>query len=155
MCDTPDLLEERLAAMHARLQQLEEQVAVLSVRIDQLTIQADSDTSLQVTRSLSATTSEPSIEDKELTVQTAISPGMLEVIGLIHEGEGDEAQRRLQALPGAELEEQPAVVAIAAAALCTQRNDYSSALQALKRARELTDDPRLLKVIHLVEAQVN
>ena len=80
---------------------------------------------------------------------------MLEVIGLIHQGQGDEAQRRLQALPSEELAEQPAVVAIAAAALCTQRDDYASALRALERARELTDDPRLLKVIQLVEAQVS
>jgi hypothetical protein len=155
MCDTSDLLDERLAAISDRLQQLEELVAALSTRMDQFTAQADKDSSQQAKSAQSPTSSELSLDSKQHAAQPAISPGMLEVISLIHGGEGDEAQRRLQALPGAELEEQPAVVAIAAAALFAQRDDYSSALHTLQRARELTDDPRLLKVIQLVEVQVS
>ncbi|GEM_PF-2557598 len=83
----------------------------------------------------------------------AASRGMLRVIQHISQGDGETAQRELQALPQEELASQPAVVALVAAALFVQRGDLEAGLKALKQARGLTDDPRLLKLISLLESQ--
>lgn len=83
-----------------------------------------------------------------------ISPELVRVIRLVQEGRGDEAERELRHLPEAELAAQPGVVALVAAALCVQRGDYANGLKALRRARSLTGDARLLRVMELVEAQM-
>ena len=83
-----------------------------------------------------------------------ISAGLASVIKLIAVGQGDEAHRAMRELPPEELREQPAVVALVAAALCVQRGDYSSGLTALTKARTLTDDPRLLRVMQAIEKQM-
>ena len=82
-----------------------------------------------------------------------VSPRLAEVVRLVHAGEAEEAQRRLRAIPEEELSAQPAVVALVASALFVQRGDFEAALRALERARSLTDDPRLLRIIQLVGAQ--
>ena len=66
----------------------------------------------------------------------------------------EEAKRILAAMPAEERNSQPAVLALAAAALCITRDDYVNALSALGKARQLTEDPRVLRIIELTTAQV-
>ena len=87
--------------------------------------------------------------------EIAITPSIANVIELVRRGESEQAQRELQALPAEEIAGHPAAVALVAAALCIQRGDVPSGLEALERARELTDDPRLLKVLALVAGQAS
>ena len=82
-------------------------------------------------------------------------PGnMRNVINLIYSGETDAAQRELRRIPEDELAENPATVAIVAAALCAQRGEMAQALKALDRANALTSDERLLKVMEHIRAQL-
>lgn len=83
-----------------------------------------------------------------------ITPAMANVLKLIHTGQAEEAKRALGAIPAEERNANPAVLAIAAAALCIARDDFASALSALGKARQLTDDPRLLHIVELTAAQV-
>ena len=83
-----------------------------------------------------------------------ITPALANVLKLIHAGQAEEAKRALAAIPAAERNANPAVLAIAAAALCIARDDYANALNALHKARQLTDDPRLLRIVELTTAQV-
>jgi hypothetical protein len=84
----------------------------------------------------------------------ALTPEMGNVLKLIHAGQADEAKKALAAIPAEERNKQPAVLAIAAAALCIARDDYKNAFTALGKARQLTDDPRLLRIIELVGQKV-
>lgn len=83
-----------------------------------------------------------------------LSPAMGNVLKLIHSGQAEEAKKALAAIPAEERNAQPAVLAIAAAALCIARDDYANALTALGKARQLTDDTRLLRIIDLVAQKV-
>jgi hypothetical protein len=83
-----------------------------------------------------------------------ITPAMANVLKLIHSGEAEEAKRALASIPAAERNANPAVLALAAAALCIARDDYANALTALNKAKQLTDDPRLLRIVELTAAQV-
>jgi hypothetical protein len=83
-----------------------------------------------------------------------ITPGLAAVIRLIAVGQAEEAHKAMRELPQEELAEQPAVVTLAVAALCVQKGDYAAGLKALERARSMTDDSRLLRVIQAVEAQL-
>jgi hypothetical protein len=83
-----------------------------------------------------------------------ITPAMANVLKLVHAGQAEEAKRALAAIPAEERNANPAVLAIAAAALCIARDDFTNALTALNKARQLTDDPRLLRIVELTASQV-
>jgi hypothetical protein len=90
------------------------------------------------------------VEARPKAADAPISPAMLDVIRLIVRGEVDEAQKELQSISSEERNAQPAVVALAAAALFIQRGDFASGLKALKQAKSFTSDPRLTQVIERV-----
>lgn len=135
----PDL--HGVSATDLRLAELEQRVEDLTARLDNAISSLVKLT--QVVRGIhggpSALPREPSAD--------AISPRMLEVIQLILQGESESAQALLQEIPTEERNSQPAVVALAAAAMCIQREDYGTAAKALERARSFTSDPRLAKVL--------
>ena len=136
-----------------RLLELEQRVAELDARVANLVDKLMRLT--QLVRGLSEELhrrSGPAVATVE--VPPATSPGMAHVIQLVFQGASDDAQRELYALPEAELSAQPAVVALVAAALFVQRGEFEHGLQALQRARELTDDPRIVHVIQLIAAQM-
>lgn len=83
-----------------------------------------------------------------------LSPAMQQIVQLVYQGQSEEAQRQLYALPEEDLAAQPAMVAVVAAALFVERGDLELAIQALQRARELTDDPRVMQVIELLQRQM-
>jgi len=89
-----------------------------------------------------------------MATRVPITPAMANVLKLIHSGQAEEAKRALSAIPAGERNANPAVLALAAAALCIARDDFANALSALGKARQLTDDPRLLRIVELTEAQV-
>jgi hypothetical protein len=128
-------VEEQLAALQALVEQTYERMAQIESRIEE------------------GLAHEPARGSAEGGRGPAVSPRMAEVVQLVHEGQGEEAQRRLRAIPEEELSAQPAVVALVASALFVQRGDFEAALKALERARTLTDDPRLLRIIQMVGAQ--
>jgi len=128
-------VEEQLAALQALVEQTYERMAQIESRIEEGLAHESARGSAEGGRG------------------PAVSPRMAEVVQLVHEGQGEEAQRRLRAIPEEELSAQPAVVALVASALFVQRGDFEAALKALERARTLTDDPRLLRIIQMVGAQ--
>jgi len=137
-----------------RLMELEQRVAELDARVANLVDKLIDLT--QVVRSLSEELRRRSSLDASAAEPAPdTSPAMAHVIQLVFQGDSEAAQRELHALPEEELAEQPAIVALVAAALFVQRGDYEHGLQALQRARELTDDPRIMHVIQLVAAQVH
>lgn len=155
---------DEYAYLNARMLELEQRVEELSLRVGNLVelvarLSHDADSSAQPLTvsedaAAAAATAEPAAGSAEAAQATpAISRGMLRVIQRIQHGDGETAQQELQALPQQELASQPAVVALVAAALFVQRGDLKAGLKALRRARGLTDDPRLLKLISLLEEQ--
>jgi hypothetical protein len=133
--------------------ELEQRVAELDARVANLVDKLMRLT--QVVRGLSEELHQRSGQvEGGIEIETPSSAGMAHVIQLVFQGAGEDAQRELYALPEEELASQPAVVALVAAALFVQRGDYENGLQALQRARELTDDPRIMHVIQLVAAQM-
>ena len=149
-----------------RLTELEQRVDNLAHRIDNLVTQVARLSRLQkpADNQEEPASSEP--EDKngsahetiskaatDVAMRPEITPGMVSVIQLISQGRGEEAQRQLHSLPETELAGQPAVVALVAAALFIQRGDYAAGLKAVNKARRLTDDPRLQRLIQLIEKQ--
>ncbi len=77
-----------------------------------------------------------------------------DVLRKVYSGDAEGAQKLLLSLTKEEMQRNTSVVALVAATLCIQRGDMSAGLQALQRARQFTDDARLLRVIDLVEAQI-
>jgi hypothetical protein len=136
-----------------RLMELEQRVAELDARVANLV-----DKLIQLTQVVRGLGEElhrrGGQSSAPVEVAAATSPGMAHVIQLVFQGESEAAQQELYALPEAELAAQPAIVALVAAALFVQRGDYEHGMQALQRARELTDDPRVMHVIQLVTAQM-
>jgi hypothetical protein len=144
--------EERLSQMQARVLSLEEQVAELTQRLDNTVSSLVKLT--QYVRGLQAPQAASPAPAREAAPEAAsATPRMLEVVKLVQQGKGEEAQALLQSMPQQELTAQPAIVALAAATLCLQRGDIAACLKALKRARGFTSDPRLLKVLERVEAK--
>lgn len=82
------------------------------------------------------------------------STSIQDVLRLVYTGDAEGAQKLLLGLPKEEMERNTGVVAIVAATLCVQRGDLSGGLRAMQRARQVTDDPRLLKVIDMIESQL-
>lgn len=130
-----------------RLGQLEQRVEELAERLDNAISSLVKLT--QVVRSLRAG-SAASASPAGTGESAELSPRMLEVVRLILAGSLEEAQGRLQAIPAEERNAQPAVVALAAAAMCLQRGDYATATKALERARSFSRDPRLDRVLEKV-----
>ena len=140
-----------LTAIHIRLLELEQRVEELTERVDnlvELVAQHGHDGPAAADAPVTA-------EPQAGPAAPAVSRGMLRIIQYISQGDGETAQQELQALPQEELASQPAVVALVAAALFVQRGDLKAGLMALRQARGLTDDPRLLKLISLLEKQSN
>jgi hypothetical protein len=136
-----------------RLMELEQRVVELDARVANLVDKLMRLT--QVVRGLGEELHRRTGQPEAPTEPTPpASPGMAHVIQLVFQGASEEAQRELYSLPEEELTAQPAVVALVAAALFVQRGDYEHGLQALQRARELTNDPRIMHVIQLVGAQM-
>lgn len=135
-------LEPRLAALEQRLAEVE-------ARLEQLAGGA------QAEAAQPAAAADGAGASAAVAPALKITPELVRVIRLVQEGRGDEAERELRRLPEAELASQPGVVALVAAALCVQRGDYANGLKALGRARSLTGDARLLRVMELVEAQMS
>lgn len=156
--------DSELTAIRIRLLELEQRVEELTARLGnlvELVAQHGPDSPAQADEPIAPVlladpvapaTSQPA-EPKAGPPTPAISRGMLKIIQHISQGDGETAQQELQALPQAELTGQPAVVALVAAALFVQRGDLKAGLKALRQARGLTDDPRLLKLISLLEEQ--
>lgn len=90
----------------------------------------------------------------EACLSAAIPDKMRNVIRLLQSGDADAAQQELRSIPEEELAEDPAAVAIVAAALCAQRGDMTQALKALDHAKGLTNDERLLRVMERIRTQL-
>ena len=149
-------LEQRIVDITQRVDNLVNQVARLS-RLSQSADDSNFDQDSAADK-VSALASEADDQTATLTsahtpLTTEISPGMVRIIQLIGQGEGEAAQTKLHSLPEDELASQPAVVALVAAALFVQRGDYDSGLKAVSRARQLTNDERLIKLTQLIEQQ--
>jgi hypothetical protein len=139
-----------LTLLNARLANLEERVEELGARMQNLV-----DKMTQLTHTVrNLESAAPAQTEAQPGLGSGMSPAMAQVLQLIYQGQGELAQQELYALPEEELSAQPAVVMLAAAALFTQRGEYARALTALGRARELTNDTRLLRVIQLLETQL-
>ena len=136
-------LEQRVEELERRIGNLVDQVALLNRA---LKARLDDEHSLRLESNTEV--AGPS------AIGEAISPGMFQVIELIQRGESDAAQQALYSLPENELAMQPAAVALVAAALFVQRGDVEAGLRALKQARQLTSDPRLLALVGRLEQQV-
>lgn len=145
----PEDLRHQVGQLQTELRDLQQRVDSLSARLDGLAPQKSTTPQPAGSEAPAADSAEtPSVHTPAL-----ITPGLAEAVRLVHTGQGEQAQRMLQSLPAEELAAQPAVVALVAAALCVQRGDPTAGLKALRRAKELTQDPRLLKAIRLVEQQ--
>jgi hypothetical protein len=83
-----------------------------------------------------------------------ITPALREVLRLIHSGDVAAAKQSLAGIPAEERNAYPAVLAIVAAAMCVASDDYTRAASALDKARQLTGDPRLLRIAELVEQRL-
>jgi hypothetical protein len=150
---TNEELLSRLDALAGRVASLESLVAELTRPSNGQSVHAV--THFESTPSLNGAAGETDHSKQAAdSAPRKISPGLVDVIKLIAVGQGDEAHRKMRELPAEELREQPAVVALVAAALCVQRGDYSSGLTALTKARSLTDDARLLRVMQAIESQI-
>jgi hypothetical protein len=86
--------------------------------------------------------------------RVALSPAMGSVLKLIVSGQAEAAKKALGGISADERNAQPAVLAVTAGALCIGRADYANARTALDKARQLTDDPRLLRIVEMVAARV-
>jgi hypothetical protein len=167
---TPAGPESDAAALALRMSDLEQRIEEITQRVDNLVnqvarlsrlSQSADDNNLDLDSAAdedSVLAGEADDQAAELTaahapLTTEISPGMVRVIQLIGQGEGEAAQTKLHSLPEGELASQPAVVALVAAALFVQRGDYDSGLKAVSRARQLTNDERLIKLTQLIEQQ--
>ncbi|MCC7476835.1 hypothetical protein IT575_00120 [bacterium] len=84
----------------------------------------------------------------------ATSSTIQDVLRKVYSGDAEGAQKLLLSLSKDEMARNTSVVALVAATLCIQRGDMNAGLTALQRARQFTDDPRLLRVIDLVEGQL-
>jgi hypothetical protein len=153
-----DGLQQVMEGFELRLHEVEERVEQMALRIEQaiarLTVLAQG-----MTDNAKAAAEADAAEDEAQHAAPAsnpfiVTPELARVIRLVQQGAGEEAQRELRRIPEEQLQEQPAVVALVAAALFVQRGDYATGLQALKRARTLTDDARLLRVMQLLEQQL-
>lgn len=141
-------VSERELALELRLSGLEQRLEEVAARLDNAVSSLVKLT--QVVRGLGAKPQAGAGQEPDPAGPAELSSGMLEVVGLILSGEADEAQRRLQEMPAEERNTQPAIVALAAAAMCMQRGDYTTAAKALERARSFSSDPRLLRVLERV-----
>lgn len=154
-------------SVEERLTELERRIDNLAHRVDNLVTQVARLSRLQKptgNQEEAAKAEAPPVKDQavsatiskaatDVAMRPEITPGMVSVIQLIGQGRGEEAQRKLHSLPETELAGQPAVVALVAAALFIQRGDYAAGLKAVNKARKLTDDPRLQRLIQLIEKQ--
>jgi uncharacterized coiled-coil protein SlyX len=151
--------EQRLDALEMRTAELEESLDRLAARIEQAVArlaalaQAVSgvETHTQHGSAAGAPVMPPSAPPSDTP---RISSEMAQVIRLVQAGRGEEAQRLLRSLPEDQLAGQPGVVALVAAALCAQRGDYATGLKALESARAVTGDPRLLRLMQLMQEQL-
>ncbi len=141
-------LQPQLAALEARIAELEARLAELAARVEPVLLQH----AAQAPHPGGAAP-DPAAAAQAPPLPAKITPELARVIRLVQQGQGDEAQRELRRIPDEQLAQQPEVVALVAAALCVQRGDYATGLKALERARTLTNDPRLLRVIQLIEEQ--
>jgi hypothetical protein len=140
--------QQQLEALEARVSLLETRLAQLSAHIELNPLLHDLPASSAGSREAAPETARPAPP-----LQLQITPELASVIRLVQQGHGDAAQRELRRIPEEHLAQQPEVVALVAAALCVQRGDYATGLKALERARTLTNDPRLLRVMQLIEEQ--
>jgi len=131
---------------------LETRLLVIEQRLDELAARLDNAVSslVKLTQMFREERRGAGAETSPKAEAEPISPAMLDVIRLIVGGKVDEAQKELQSIPPDERNSQPAVVALAAAALFIQRGDFTSGLKALKQAKSFTTDPRLTQVIERV-----
>jgi TolA-binding protein len=159
--NTPDL-EARVVDLEQRIEELSWRVDRLARQVAKLSYQQKTDEEQPPeleeppdTRAVPETQPVPSADGQPAPPSLAaeISAGMSAIIRLIARGEAETAQQKLHKLPEEELARQPAVVALVAAALFVERGDYSAGLKAVARARQLTNDPRLVKLTQLIERQ--
>lgn len=147
-------IEQRIEELSWRLDRLANQVAQLSYKHETDGDSESLDSPQQVPAApLQAveTTRSDAPDDTPLAAQ--ISPGLLEIIRLIAHGDAESAQQKLQRVPEHELTGQPAVAAMVAAALFVQRGEFVAGLKAISRARQLTDNPRLITLTRMIEKQ--
>jgi hypothetical protein len=149
-------VEQRIEELSWRMDRIANQIAQLSYRQDTNTEAVDSAAPQEEPADHTPETMEP--ESSTATAASEPSPpissGLLNVIKLIAHGDAEAAQQKLYRLPEQELAGQPAVVALVAAALFVRRGDYTAGLKAIGRARQLTNNPRLLALSKLIEKQV-
>jgi hypothetical protein len=132
----------RLESLYARLAALEESQALLLSAAPHTEATADA----KGKGARKGAKSDDAGAEPQLTIN--------DVLTLVLKGEAQAAQQLLLSLPKEEMERQPGIVALAAATLCIQRGDLRGGLTALHRARQFTEDPRLLKVIERLEGQI-
>lgn len=144
---TASEMQRRLDVLEHRISELEARLAELAERLASALAPPGAAAAARVTDA------PPAAAEPAPQLGAKITPELARVIRLVQQGEGDSAQRELRRIPEEELARQPEVVALVAAALCVQRGDYATGLKALERARTLTDDPRLLRVMQLIEEQ--
>jgi len=139
-------LEERLEELNSRVGNLVDQVAALNKRVAALESSSEANAPGQADITI------PFGLDPALVGE--LSPGMAQVVELIQQGRGEEAQIALYSLPENELSDQPVAVALVASALFIQRGDLEGGLKALRQASQLVDDPRLAAVVQKLETQL-
>ncbi len=150
---TPQGTDHAISRLESRVVALEQRVEELAALLDQTIIE---DFSRRMLMSDTPPDEPRGRQPARLAAFSGeeISPVMEQVIKMIQSGDDAKAYEDLRSMSTTELASQPTVVGLVAAALYIKKGDFQSGLQALERVRTITDDPRLLKVVKMVEAQV-
>ena len=166
-------LADELKATKVRVQDLELQIEDLSDRIGNIASQLGKLTKVikqmmtngvaqpaaAATDQYSSTSGEVPPPARSANV-SAVSSTMdlpvelLQAIKMITEGHSEEAQKLITAQPREILAANPGIVALVAGAVRIRKGEFEIAAAALQKARSLLNDPRLLRVVKFMEAQL-
>ena len=181
--DSERELAEELDTAKVRINDLEIQVVELSASVDNLSSQLGkltkvvrvlaSDKSAQtreVLKSAADSPASPGPTGSDTGANTASSavastspppadvriPGeLLVALKLVGENRSEEAHKKIMALPRELLVANPGIVAIIAGAVRISKGEYEIARGALAKARTLINEPKLQRMIELLESRMS
>jgi hypothetical protein len=144
--------ELRVIALEARVEELEHRLRALAACVDELAA------ALALGRKSSPGAATSASQEASLAAAAfggintdQLPSGLRSVIHLVQAGDSERAQRDLYRLPEAELQAHQDVVTMIATALFIQRGDFDSAKKVLTSGVQATNDPRLQKLLTLLE----
>jgi hypothetical protein len=143
-------IELRMLGLEARVSELELRLRALGACVDELA------SALALGRNGGAhPAGNPEASFASVAIEgidrASLPGGLQRVIELVQDGQTAAAQRELYNLPEAELQSHQNVVALIATALFIQRGDFQTAKKVLASAVQATGDPRLSRLLVVVE----